>query len=261
MRRPLIQKALLFSVSSLLAFFLGIWAGRSGFFLSPQDKIQMAQHVLWDYLGEEYGGKWQKYFRDVPKWYGLPMLQMPFDVLYQQELIYQSKAKFVIETGTFKGGSALFFASVLDGLSPDGLVLTIDIKDISVAHPKEFALLSQSPLYKKRIRFFHGSSVDPGVVSEIKRIVGAAPVLVTLDSDHEGEHVYQELKAYAPLVHVGGYIIVQDTKVDDRMQKVEQQPYVAIERFLRENPNFEIDRTRRPFLLSKYLDGVLRRTR
>ena len=32
-----------------------------------------------------------------------------------------------------------------------------------------------------------------------------------LDSLHTADHVYNELKAYAHLVPVGGYVVVQDT--------------------------------------------------
>lgn len=256
-----VRRYLLSLLAAGVIFGLGVVTGRAFVSFTSTQKIAMAQDALWDYLGEEYGGQWQKYFRDVPKWLGLPMLQMPFDVLYQQELIVQSQAEFVIETGTFKGGSALFFASVLDSLGGKGLVLTVDIKDIARAHPDAFSILKKYPLFERRVKFFHGSSTDPKIVAQIKSIVGESSAFVTLDSDHEGEHVYNELIAYSPLVKVGGYIVVQDTKVDDRMQKVRQQPYVAIRRFLSENPQFVIDQSRTPFLLTKYSDGVLRRVR
>ena len=38
-------------------------------------------------------------------------------------------------------------------------------------------------------------------------------VLVILDSDHRERHVYQELKAYGPMINKGSYLIVQDTNV------------------------------------------------
>ena len=48
-------------------------------------------------------------------------------------------------------------------------------------------------------------------IREVKRRVAGKKVVVMLDSLHTEEHVLAELRAYAPLVDVGSYVIVQDT--------------------------------------------------
>src|SRR5215510_10917396 len=47
------------------------------------------------------------------QWLGVPILKYPTDLLAYQEMIYQLRPDVVLAIGTFKGGSALYFASLL----------------------------------------------------------------------------------------------------------------------------------------------------
>ena len=63
----------------------------------------------------------------------------------------------------------------------------------------------------KRITMIEGSSVAPGVVHQVKEQVrDGEKVMVVLDSNHTREHVLAELRAYAELVQVGGYMVATD---------------------------------------------------
>ena len=53
----------------------------------------------------------------------------------------------------------------------------------------------------------------PVVVAEVRERAAGKPVLVILDSDHSQAHVEAELAAYAPLVPVGCYVIVEDSNI------------------------------------------------
>ncbi len=45
-------------------------------------------------------------------WFGLPVLQLPEDLLRLQEVIYEVRPSVIVETGVFHGGSLLFHASL-----------------------------------------------------------------------------------------------------------------------------------------------------
>src|SRR3989338_4497676 len=47
-------------------------------------------------------------------WFGTKIYKNPFDVWVYQEIISEIKPDVIIETGTARGGSALFFAHLLD---------------------------------------------------------------------------------------------------------------------------------------------------
>lgn len=61
-----------------------------------------------------------------------------------------------------------------------------------------------------------------------------------------------ELAAYAPLVPVGSYVIVQDTPVG---------PLAAVEAFVAAHPEWQIDRSRERYGLTNTVKGYLRRVR
>jgi len=176
---------------------------------------------------------------------GIPTWQNPFDVWATQELIYETNPDVIIEAGTFKGGSALLWAMFLEQVSPDRRVITIDIADKRVPKARTHRLAS-------KVDFLLGSSADPKIVADIKRRVDGKRVLVILDSLHTEEHVAKELAAYARLVPVGGYLVIQDTPVGGR---------AAIRKFVAANDDFEIDKSRERLLFTVNVDGFVKRVR
>jgi cephalosporin hydroxylase len=175
---------------------------------------------------------------------GIRTLQNPLDVWVTQEILFQVKPDFVIETGTFHGGSAVLWAILLEHINPAGRVITVDIEDRRVRKAKNL------PVYQRKVDFLLGSSTDPTIVAEIAKRVQGKKVLVILDSSHATEHVRAELDAYSPLVSMGSYIIVQDTF---------HGPGPAIADFLSGNEQFEADRLHERFVLTNNTNGFLKR--
>lgn len=179
------------------------------------------------------------------RWMGLPIIQYPQDIVAMQELIWRIQPELVIETGVARGGSLVFYASMLELLGR-GEVLGIDI-DIR-AHNR--AAIETHPM-ARRIRMLQGSSIDPAIVAQAAEAARGKKVMVVLDSNHTHEHVLAELQLYAPLVSPGSYCVVMDTVVEnmpdrlfgDRPWGVGNNPLTAVREFLAAHPEFETDRS------------------
>ena len=183
-------------------------------------------------------------------WLGSQALKNPLDLWIYQEIIAETRPDVVIETGTYRGGSAHFLASVCDLLG-SGEVVSIDIEPLRDDYP-------QHP----RITYLAGrSSIDPALVGEVRERVGGRRTMIVLDSDHTQAHVGAELQAYAPLVPVGCYLIVEDSNIGQIREDLMPGPLQAIETFLAGMSEFEVDREREKFLLTFNPSGYLRRVR
>ena len=213
--------------------------------LSPQEKGDLAK--LFYYLNTWY----------TTDWLGIPALKTTYDIWMMQHIITELRPDFIIETGTYKGGSALFFASVLDGLDlPDSRIITIDIEDMTEA-------VRERPLWQRRVDFILSSSTDPDTVAAIAERVRGKTVLVTLDSLHTRDHVLQELQMYGPLVSPGSYIIAEDTALDGvpTDPSFSPGPAAAVADFLASDAGagFVSDERREAFVLTFNPGGWLRR--
>jgi cephalosporin hydroxylase len=193
------------------------------------------------------------------RWLGISTLQNPNDVWITQEIITDVKPDFLVETGTYRGGSAALWAMVLAQVNPAGRVITIDIKDQVPPAAKEL------PIVREKVDFLIGSSTSPEIVEEVKRRTQGKRVLVLLDSNHAKDHVLEELRLYAPLVSVGSYVIVQDTNVNGHPIYPEgfsgPGPWEAVEAFLAENDQFEPDHSRERLLFTMHPRGYLNRVK
>jgi cephalosporin hydroxylase len=184
------------------------------------------------------------------KWLGNPILQCVLDLWVIQETIAEVKPDLLIECGTNRGGSSLFFANLFD-LMGKGSIITIDIEKLhNLSHP--------------RITFLIGSSTSQDIVDAVRQRAAASqgPVMVILDSDHSQQHVKHELECYAPLVTPGSYCLVQDGVIDKmRVYRSSRPgPLPAIYDFLQTTNYFEIDEElSKRFIISHHPKGWLKR--
>jgi cephalosporin hydroxylase len=188
-------------------------------------------------------------------WLGIQTSQNPNDAWITQEIIVEQKPDVLVETGTKNGGSALIWAMIMREVNPNSRVITIDIED-------KTAKARNLPLFQERVDFLLGSSTDPAIVEDVKRRVVGKRVMVLLDSDHSKKHVLAEMRVYAPIVTLGSYLIVQDGILSGHPVKDEMAggPWEAIDEFLAENNEFQVDSRRERLMFTYCPRGYLKRT-
>lgn len=182
------------------------------------------------------------------RWLGVPVQQIPFDLWIKQEIIYETKPELIIETGTFDGGSAAFYASLFD-LMGQGEVVSVDID------PQE--VLPEHP----RIEFITASSTAPELVERLKKRAEGKRTMLVLDSDHSQAHVRKELELLAELVTPGCYLIIEDGNVNGHpvLREHGPGPTEAMNDWLKTNPPFELDKSREKYMVTFHPRGHWRR--
>jgi cephalosporin hydroxylase len=218
---------------------------------------RLALQIITDSDRFAYGYSWT--------WLGLPLLQMPEDMIAVQEVIWETRPDVIIETGIAWGGSVLFYASLLQLLGK-GKVIAIDLNLMDHVRDK-----IMSYPFSDRIRLFNGSSIDPAVVAQVKaEIPPGASVMLSLDSNHTHEHVLTELRTYGPMVTKGQFAVVCDTVVEDIPTQTHRprpwgpgnNPKTALDEYLSETDGFVVDpRLAAKQLLTYHPGGYLRRVK
>ena len=180
-------------------------------------------------------------------WLGHHVLKCPLDLWTYQEILYDVQPDLIIETGTYRGGSALFLACISD-LLRRGEVVTID------------AARQDGRPQHRRITYLTGSSTSDEILRQVRRRArGKSTILVILDSGHGKDHVLAELQAYAPLVTPGSYLIVEDTNLNGHPVETHHGPgpAEAVAEFLEGDETFVRDESREKFILTFNPGGYL----
>jgi cephalosporin hydroxylase len=199
-------------------------------------------------------------------WMGLPVIQFPQDLIAVQEIVWETGPDLIIETGIARGGSLVFYASLLELAGRDGQVVGIDI-DIREHNRRA---IESHPMFS-RITMIEGSSVADEVIEKVVSIAEKKPkVMVVLDSNHTHEHVLRELELYSPLVSRGCYLLVFDTTIEkmpedmfmDRAWDKGNNPWTAVREFLEKNDSFQVDKSiPNKLAITVAIDGYLRRVK
>lgn len=160
---------------------------------------------------------------------GVTCLKNPLDLMVDQMIISLVRPTLILEIGTLRGGSALYFNDLLRALGGHRRIHTYDIDD----HVSTQALSEEGI-------FVHGgghASFDPSIIRPDDR------VLVIEDSSHSYANTLEVLEKFAPHVSLGSYFIVEDTlaAIDGKRPHLEGGPIRALEEFLPQHPEYEVD--------------------
>src|SRR5215469_11263137 len=121
-------------------------------------------------------GAWSETF-----WLGAQAVKNPLDLWIYQAIVTETRPELIVETGTYRGGSGLYLASICELLGA-GEVVSIDIRPVSDEYPSH-----------PRLSYLGGrSSTDSGVVAEVRERAARKRTMVVLDSDHSQAHVEAE---------------------------------------------------------------------
>jgi cephalosporin hydroxylase len=162
---------------------------------------------------------------------GIKMIKNPFDYLLYQMLINEVQPDLIVEIGTNHGGATLYMADMLDIIGK-GEIHTVDITE----YP-----MDEKVLNNKRIKRFLGGYQS----YDLKNCEGFEKILVIDDGSHVYEHSLEIMNKFKNIVTVGSYFIIEDGALIHigLTKDYGGGPVKAIEEFLQENPNYQIDRS------------------
>lgn len=198
------------------------------------------------------------------EWLGVPVIRLPDDVMVLQQLFWAYRPQRVVETGVARGGSMLLDTSLMQLCGEKPAVLGIDIK----IFPHTTAALHDHPAAEGVELLEADSTSDVARDAARRFLAGADRAVLVLDSNHTHAHVLAELRLLAPLLPVGGFVLVADTLIEEfpsghyanRPWDRGNNPATAARAFLAENSDFELDQDwSRRALVTEFRDGVLRR--
>jgi cephalosporin hydroxylase len=181
-------------------------------------------------------------------WLGQPVAAAPTDLVVYQEIIASVRPDWIIETGTFGGGRALFFASICDLL---GHGRVVSVGNDELARPEH-----------ARVDYVVAPPHEPAAAEAVRAIVGDDPnALVLLGSRNGTPRLVNEFEMYAPLVRIGSYVIVENTIVNGHpvWPGYGPGPAEALRRILPEHGEFVQDTAWEKHALTFNPGGFLRR--
>jgi cephalosporin hydroxylase len=181
---------------------------------------------------------------------GRPLLKNPFDLAIYPLLLERLQPRTLIEIGSHRGGSALWFADQREDLR----VWSVDREPPADAvHPRVTFLRGDSARL--------GATLTPAMLAKIER-----PLLVVEDSSHQASDVAAVLDFFDPWLQPGEYIVIEDGILEAMRVPALYGggPLHAIREFLaRAGGRYEIDRSLCDFFgrnVTWNVDGYLRRT-
>lgn len=148
---------------------------------------------------------------------GLALFKLAEDLRVYEHLVWADRADTVIEVGTARGGSALWFrdrlvASVRYRRIARAHVISIDL-DQAVAREQ---LAARDPRYSESIDLVEGDVRDEELLERVARLVRpGARCLVVEDGAHRADTTYAALAGLGHLVPEEGFFVVEDGVVDE----------------------------------------------
>jgi cephalosporin hydroxylase len=183
----------------------------------------------------------------------VPMLKNPFDLAIYPLLLERARPRTLIEIGSHRGGSAIWFADIAASLGLSLQVISVDIARVN-------------NLRHAAVTFLQGDARDLRPVFP-ERFFAALPrpLLVIDDSDHQFNTCLAVLRFFDPWMEPGEFMAIEDGILSDMRvaEEFDGGPLRAIETFLGESSGrYAIDRDFCDYFghnVTWNVDGYLRR--
>lgn len=188
-------------------------------------------------------------FKKRTMYFGIRAIKNPLDFWVYCDIICEVKPDIVVEIGNRYGGSTLALAHVLDNLQR-GKVIGVDID-----HSQVPRIVKRHP----RITLITGDACES--FDKIKELINKRDkVLIIEDSAHTYENTLNVLRKFSPLVTRGSYFVVEDSICHHGLDEGPHPgPYEAIEEFMKDNSDFQVDRTKEAYVITWNPKGFLKK--
>ncbi len=172
-------------------------------------------------------GVWQK-----TTFLGVPCLKSVSDLWNYQEILAEIKPSLVLEMGTWHGGSTLYFAEILQLVSPRSRILSVDI---------DHSLVDDKVRRHHLVELLQCDTASAAVAArfnELRRHYGG-PAFCIVDSDHTQQHVLDELMLLRFVTQPGDYVVVEDGSLNGHpmLPGWGPGPYEALEAYFARFPH------------------------
>lgn len=182
---------------------------------------------------------------------GRLMTKLPCDMFIYPDIIYQLKPEIIVEIGTQRGISAIYFADLIK--NNRGKVLTIDINSPDDKILNEFK--------DNNITFINGNINDSLTIKQITDFCKGRKCLVIDDGSHNQDDVYFAFKSLNHLIPNKGLYIIEDgmTNIIIEPKNKDFQPNIGINRILKDYTNFKQFRNYDIFIFSTIFKGIIQK--
>jgi cephalosporin hydroxylase len=164
---------------------------------------------------------------------GIALLKNPFDLALYPMLLDHAKPRTLIEIGSYRGGSAVWF-------SDQGRALGLELAVVSVDREIPENIVAPNITFLKGDAHALGEVLAPAFMNALPR-----PLLVVEDSSHLAGTTAAVLDFFDPWLRSGEYIVIEDGILTDMRAAAQYNggPLRAIEEFLQRNPaSYTVDR-------------------
>jgi cephalosporin hydroxylase len=194
--------------------------------------------------------------KDAPhyslKWKDIEMSKFPTDIYIYQQLVWTSNYDLIIEVGTQRGSSAIFFDNLIkSNTNANGLVVTIDINP--VPEPQKSTLDSLG------IVMITGDINLKSTQQKIIPYIKGKNFLVVDDGSHRYKDVMASLKFFQEHQAPGNHMVVEDGITDVMLAKKTKNALDCVDDFLDENSDYLRVLDYDSWLVSTTFGGIIKK--